>query len=104
MLAFDDGTIAVSEPKSVRLEVLTKPSVEEAIKYAALLSGVDVGSFIMATAYKAAQTINKAYDMTELKSEADRAAFFKALENPPKPNKQMKQAFALHKKLIANAG
>lgn len=52
---------------------------------------------------KAAQTTIEAHKLTALESEADRAAFFGALENPPKPNNRLKQAFALRETLIANA-
>jgi uncharacterized protein (DUF1778 family) len=41
--------------------------------------------------------------LTALESEADRAEFFGALENPPKPNNRLKQAFSLRETLIANA-
>ncbi|KZY04202.1 MULTISPECIES: DUF1778 domain-containing protein [Roseobacteraceae] len=103
MLAFEDSTVAVDEPKSARLEARTQPSVKDAISRAATLSGVEVSSFVVSAAYKAAQTTIEAHKLTVLESEADRAAFFGALENPPKPNNRLKQAFALRETLIANA-
>ena len=103
MLAFEDSTFAVDEPKSARLEARTQPSVKDAISRAATLSGVEVSSFVVSAAYKAAQTTIEAHKVTVLESEADRAAFFGALENPPQPNDRLKQAFALREKLITNA-
>ncbi|MYG27074.1 MAG: DUF1778 domain-containing protein [Boseongicola sp. SB0677_bin_26] len=103
MLAFEDSTVAVDEPKSARLEARTQPSVKGAISRAATLSGVEVSSFVVSAAYKAAQRTIEAHKMTALESEVDRAAFFAALENPPEPNDRLKQAFALRGKLIANA-
>ncbi|MDE0523602.1 MAG: DUF1778 domain-containing protein [Boseongicola sp.] len=103
MLVFEDSTAAVDEPKSARLEARTWPSVKDAISRAATLSGVEVSSFVVSAAYNAAHTTIKAHKMTILESEADRAAFFGALENPPKPNDRLKNAFALREKLIANA-
>lgn len=103
MLAFEDGTAAVDEPKSARLEARTQPSVKDAINRAAALSGVEVSSFVVSAAYKAALTTIEAHKITALESETDRAAFFDALETPPKPNDRLKKAFALREKLIANA-
>ncbi|MYA88161.1 MAG: DUF1778 domain-containing protein [Boseongicola sp. SB0662_bin_57] len=103
MLAFEDSTVTVDEPKSARLEARTKPSVKDAISRAATLNGVEVSSFVVSAAYREAQTTINAHKVTSLESEADRAAFFGALENPPKPVKRLRQAFALREKLIVNA-
>ena len=103
MLMFDDSTAAVDEPKSARLEARTQPSVKQTISRAAKMSGVEVSSFVVSAAYKAAQAAIKAQNVTMLDSEADRTVFFNALENPPQPNERLKEAFALRKHLIANA-
>ena len=50
MLAFEDSTVAVDEPKSARLEARSQPSVKGAISRAATLSGVDVSSFVVSAA------------------------------------------------------
>jgi len=102
-LAFKDTTVAVDEPKSARLEARTQPSVKDLIHRAAVLNGVDVSSFVVSAAYRAALSTIEAQRVTLLESEADKAAFFKALDNPPKPTKRLAGAFALRKKLIANA-
>ena len=101
MLAFEDATASFDEPKSARLEARTKPSVKDAINQAAMLNGTDVSAFVVNAAYKAALATIEGYKITVL-SEADRKAIFDALENPSRPTKRLKEAFALHKKLIAN--
>lgn len=103
MKAFEDTTAAVDEPKSARLEARTQPSVKDTINRAATLTGVDVSSFVVSAAYRAAQSTIEAHKLTVIESEADRKAFFDALDNPPKPAKRLVEAFALRKKLIANA-
>jgi len=103
MVAFADTTATVDEPKSARLEARTQPSVKDTIHRAAALSGVDVSSFVVSAAYNAAQSTIEAHNITVIESEADRKAFFDALDNPPKPTKRLAEAFALRKKLIANA-
>lgn len=103
MLAFEDTTAAVDEPKSARLEARTQPSVKDTIHRAATLNGVDVSSFVVSAAYDAAQSTIEAHKVTVIESEVDRKAFFDALDNPPKPTKRLVEAFALREKLIANA-
>lgn len=103
MLVFEDATASVDEPKSARLEARTQPSVKDTINRAATLNGVDVSSFVVSAAYNAAQLTIEAHKVTVLESEADREAFFAALDNPPKPTKRLREAFAQRKKLIANA-
>ena len=103
MVAFKDTTNAVNEPKSARLESRTQPSVKADILRAATLNGVDISAFVVSAAYSAARSTIEAHAVTVVESEADRAAFFNALENPPKPTKRLANAFALRKKLIANA-
>ena len=103
MVVFEDKNAAIDEPKSARLEVRTQPSVKDAISRAAMLNGVDVSSFVVNAAYNAAQSTISAHKVTVLESKADKKAFFDALENPPKPTKRLTKAFALRKKLIADA-
>ncbi|MEO0383883.1 MAG: DUF1778 domain-containing protein [Pseudomonadota bacterium] len=103
MAAFEHTAAAVDEPKSARLEARTQPSVKDMIHHAAALSGVDVSSFVVSAAYNAAQSAIEAHKVTVIESEADRKAFFDALDNPPKPTKRLVDAFAMREKLIANA-
>ena len=103
MGAFVDSTSSVNEPKSARLEARTQPTVKEIIAQAAALSGVDVSSFVVSVAYKEARSTIESHELTVLDSEADRKAFFDALDNPRKPNKRLRGAFAKRGELIANA-
>jgi uncharacterized protein (DUF1778 family) len=103
MIAFEDSTAAVDEPKSARLEARTQPSVKDIIHRAATLNGVDVSSFIVSAAFSAAQSTIETHKITVIDSEADRKIFFDALDNPPKPTKRLVDAFELRKMLIANA-
>ncbi len=103
MLTFESSTSTVDEPKSARLEARTQPSVKDTIYRAATLNGVDVSSFVISAAYAAAQSTIAAHKVTVIESQADKEAFFNALDNPPKPTKRLAKAFALRKKLIANA-
>ncbi len=103
MSAFQDTTAAINEPKSARLEARTQPSVKDTINRAATLNGVDVSSFVVSAAYNAAQSTIKAHKVTVIESAVDRKAFFDALDSPPKPTRRLVDAFALRKKLVANA-
>ncbi|OOY10899.1 hypothetical protein BMG00_17235 [Thioclava marina] len=103
MVAFENSTRNFDEPKSARLEARTQPSVKEAISRAAALNGVELSSFVVSAAYRAAQETIEAHRLTVLDSAADRAAFFDALEHPPMPNKRLREAFALRETLISNA-
>lgn len=103
MQAFEVNTTAIDERKSARLEARTQPSVKDMISHAATLSGVEVSTFVVSAAFKAAIETIEAHKVTTLESEASRAAFFDALENPPGPNKRLLEAFALREKLVSNA-
>ena len=100
MSAFEDATVPVNEPKSARIGACTQPSVKKTINRAATLTGVDVSSFVMNAAYNAAQSTIEALGITVIESEADREAFFNALDNPPKPTEFLREAFIHHKTLI----
>lgn len=103
MSGFAENAAPFDEPKSARLEARTQPSVKDVILRAAALSGVDVSSFVVNAALSAARSTIEAHKVTVLETDADKRAFFAALENPPKPTDRLKAAYALRKKLIANA-
>ena len=77
--------------------------MKDTINRAATLNGVDVSFFVVSAAYNAAQSTIEAHKVTVIESDADRKAFFDALDNPPEPTERLVDAFALRKKLIANA-
>ena len=51
MQAFENGTTAIDERKSARLEARTQLSVKDMISHAATLSGVEVGAFVVSAAF-----------------------------------------------------
>lgn len=95
MLAFQDATEALAEPKSVRMEQRTKPRVKTTIETAAALMGIDATAFVMSAAYECAQKTISVHEQTVLTSE-DRDVFLAALDNPPAPSEVLREAFKLH--------
>ncbi len=104
MLMFEDGPEAIDELKSAGLEASTLPSLMQTISHAATLSGVGMSSFVVSTAYTAAQATIEAHKVTTLEGKSGRAVFFHALEKPLQPTRRLSEAFALRKTLIADAG
>ena len=104
MRALTDTIKRLDEPKKARLEVRTQQHVKDTIHQAAVLSGVDDSAFIVSTAYEAAKATIKAHELTVLDSDADKAAFFVALDDPPAPTDRLKRAFAMHGKTVTDAG
>jgi uncharacterized protein (DUF1778 family) len=95
MLAFNDATKIVIEPKTARMEQRTKPHVKETIEKAAALMGVDATAFVVSSAYDRAQQAIEAHERTVLTRE-DRDVFLSALDNPPAPTETLRNAFKLH--------
>lgn len=99
MLAFNDMTEALEEPKSARMEQRTKPHVKTTIEQAAALVGIDATAFVVNAAYERAQETIHAHEQTVLTSE-DREVFLSALENPPAPTDALREAFRLHDAVV----
>lgn len=99
MSPFADTVSAIDEPKTARMEQRTKPHVKAEIQRAAALLGVDETTFITSVAYERARETIRDHQRTVLAPE-DQAAFFAALDAPAKPSKALKEAVALHKKLV----
>lgn len=101
MFNFRDHTEIVDQPKDARMEFRTKRHVKETIRMAAALSGVDDSAFAVSAAYQAALETISAHEQTVLAPE-DRDTFFAALDNPPMPNKALRDAFDLHDALVVD--
>ena len=86
-----------------RLDTRTQPSMKDAKRLAATLSGVEVRSLVVRAACGAAQEVIEARRVAMPKSEVDVTAVLDAPESPPKPDQRPRKAFALREKLIANA-
>lgn len=84
-----------------RLEIRTSSQERRQFEEAAQLLGMNLSEFLRRTALeKSGEVIRK--NNSIILSNEDRDAFLKALENPPEPNKKLKQALKYHKKLIEN--
>lgn len=101
MRAFDDSTTDIDEKASERMNFRTKPHIKKAIQRAAALSGVDDSVFTMSAAYASALATIAAHQRTTLEP-ADHAAFFAALDKPPRPRARLRSAFARHKARVVS--
>ena len=101
MFPFHDATAALNEPQSARMEQRTKPHVKAAIQKAAALMGIDETAFVTNAAYERAQETILAHERTILSAE-DRDVFFAALETPPAPADELRDAFKLHDRLVVH--
>lgn len=99
MLEFENTTDSIEERSTERMNFRTKPRIKAVIQQAAALSGLDDSVFTMSAAYKAAQEVIKAHEVTILSS-ADHVVFFEALDNPPAPTERLREAFATHKRRV----
>ena len=74
--------------KSERIDVRTNPEVKSVIERAAQLRNTTVSAYLLDSALqKAKQDIKETETM--ILHDADREAFFSALENPPEPNEAL---------------
>lgn len=84
-----------------RLEIRTSDKERRQFEEAALLLGMTLSDFLRRTALERSVDVIRQNNCIILSNE-DRDAFLNALENPPEPNKKLKQAMKYHKKLIKN--
>ena len=83
------------ERMHIRLDSLSKQKLERAATYA----HKSLSEFVLGQALHAADEVIHEHETLTL-NEADWEVFLDALENPPKPNTKLKQAFAEHKKRV----
>ena len=83
------------ERMHIRLDSLSKQKLERAATYA----HKSLSEFVLGRALHAADEVIHEHETLTL-NEADWEVFMDALENPPKPNTKLKQAFAEHKKRV----
>ncbi|MBB4188409.1 uncharacterized protein (DUF1778 family) [Sinorhizobium terangae] len=101
MRAIKDVTIDIDEPNSARMNFRTKERVKRTIQRAAALSGLDDSAFTINAAYQSAIATIAAHEATLLQT-TDYQAFFDALDNPPAPTDQLKDAFNRHGETIVS--
>lgn len=99
MLAFKDETLAIDEPKNVRLEQRTKPHVKAQIQQAAALLGIDETAFVTTTAYERARAVIQDHQRTILTTE-DAEAFLALLDNSAPVAKARRESAELHEQMV----
>lgn len=92
MQPFDDDTLETNEPNSARMNFRTKDRVKKVIQRAAALSGVDDTAFVTNAAYRAAQEVISAHELTLLQGE-DAAFVLDLIDNPPEPTPALAAAY-----------
>lgn len=90
--------------KEDRIELRASQRERERLVEAAMFTGMTLSSFLRQAALEKSDNVLKTRDTITL-SDRDRDLFLDALENPPKPNKHLKQAFKTYKELkSSNSG
>lgn len=84
--------------KQDRIDIRTSREEKQQIEAAANFIGVNLSTFFRMTALERSSEILKQKNALEL-SDYDRDAFLQALENPPKPNKALKEALKKYRSL-----
>jgi uncharacterized protein (DUF1778 family) len=86
---------AKQERMHIRLDTLSKQKLERAAAYA----HKSLSEFVVGQALNAADEVIQEHE-TIMLEDADWNVFLDALDNPPKPNAKLRQAFAEHKKRV----
>lgn len=86
-------------PNEARITARIPVSVKVKLQQAADLSGATLNQFLVQAALKEANNILEAERIIAL-SEQDADKIFNLLENPPKPNEQLKKAFSKHQEFF----
>ncbi|HYA07434.1 MAG TPA: DUF1778 domain-containing protein [Xanthobacteraceae bacterium] len=85
--------------RTARIEARIAPEALAVVKRAAEIQGRSVSDFVVAAAEEAANRTIETAHIIRLSVE-DQRRFAEAIINPPKPNKALRRAFRLHRKLI----
>ena len=83
------------ERMHIRLDTLSKQKLERAAAYA----HKSLSEFVLVQALHAADEVIQEHE-TIMLEEADWGVFLDALDNPPKPNAKLSNAFSEHKKRV----
>ena len=103
MLKFSDVEAPSNEKATDNLEMRVKPSDKERMSRAAELTGVNLTTFVRASAAREAERVLREHQTTVL-SERDTRMLLEALDNPPPPTKAAREAVRGYRSRIANAG
>ena len=85
--------------KQERLDVRTNANEKKKFEEAASLLGMNLSSFVRMSVLEKSTQVLRQHDTIFLSDKA-RDAFLEALQNPPKPNKELKKAFKEYEKLV----
>jgi uncharacterized protein (DUF1778 family) len=89
------GRKLASETRSERMEQRVKPTMKQAIEFAAALSGTDTSEFVSMAAFQAAMDRIVSMRRTRLTGD-DVERFFAALDRTAGPNEAMRKLMAEH--------
>ena len=92
------ATVA-TKAKTERTEARLRPEQKARIERAAHYRGMSVSDFLVQAADEAAIKTIELNETWILNAEASRR-FIEACLNPPEPNKHLKKAFELHKRMV----
>ena len=87
--------------KEDRIELRASQKERERLLEAANFKGMSLSAFLRQAALEKSDDVLKIRDAITL-SDRDRDLFLSALENPPKPNKRLQQAFKTYQKRKAS--
>lgn len=91
-----DNTETIKQQRlHIRLDSVSKQKLERAAAYA----HKSLSEFVLKQALNAADDVIHEHETLTLNAD-DWDAFMDVLENPPKPNAKLRQAFAAHKKSV----
>lgn len=85
--------------KTERMETRITPDQKALFERAAYLEGQTLTDFVLNAVRDAARQVIEHHEVIVL-TQRERKAFFKALLNPPAPNKALRDTAKAHKKLI----
>jgi len=85
--------------KRERLEARITPEQKELVQRAASLEGRSVTDFIIETVEAAAQKVIRSHQVLQL-TDRETQAFFAALESPPRPSDELREAARRYREFI----
>ncbi len=85
--------------KNERITARVSEQVKETLSSAAVIMGATLNQFLIQAALEKAENIIEKEKAIYL-SKRDSEVFFESLENPPEPNKKLKNALANYKEKI----
>jgi uncharacterized protein (DUF1778 family) len=93
-----EGKFMPATENSQRVTARIAPKVYETLLQAAELSGATMNQFIIQSAFEKAKELIENEHFIRMTTRSA-AAFFNAIENPPRPTSKLKKAAAKYKKL-----